>query len=682
MSELTNRIRSKYPQYQNIPDQELESRVLAKYPQYKSLTSPQKSIGGFAKNVVTSGARLLGDTASAALNVFNPNMQKNTVANIARLTTGAAQLADPTRGNQIVSAIPGLGAVQSKAGNQERQAKAVGQFYKDRYGGIDNITNTLYNDPVGVVADAATVATGVGGALRGGGAVATKIGLAGKSNTLTKAGRTASNIGRTVDPIMVAGKGVGAVKTAGLKFGGRTKPMLASRADQMVTRGIGNPAQQAKLEKLTGRKVADFIDEYDLYDRSPDSIQSATKKIGADFDTRASSTTRNVEVGKVVRAFDDEIAKLSEGAGGQLADATRQKIAELQRRKQMYLDSIVKNDRQLFSRTTQANRTDPLSSLKQEARNKSQLAAGFNSIDDIPLSKEAKKMSFKDFNKEYGFYFEGDTSQNYFNGSAREFYNQSTTPKVEPISSPSRTFLQSRNLSSPLQVPMKQVTDFRRRVIDPDVPMSEFGLNPKEVGKAGGTKTSRDIFKRELQKLDPELKKLGMDYRMAKGLEPIYEASAARAANRQLLNFTKLGSAGIGGILGGVPGAVGGFAAERIINSPAFIKAGSKALRALSSPQSQSASKLTKAQRSLQRQLGNLQSYANPTTFNAVYQTGRVGRMADPLEQELLQEFPPELQTYIQELPQEEKSDLLDNIARAQGLDVEEMRKKRLNFRR
>lgn len=580
MSELTNRIRSKYPQYQNIPDQELESRVLAKYPQYKSLTSSQKSVGGFAKNVVTSGAKLLGDTASAALNVFNPNMQKNTVANIARLTTGAAQLADPTRGNQIVSAIPGLGAVQSRTGNQEAQAKAVGQFYKDRYGGIDNITNTIYNDPVGVVADAATVATGVGGALRGGGAIATKMGLAGKSNALTRAGRTASNIGRTVDPIMVAGKGVGAVKAGGLKFGGRVKPMLANRADKMVTRGIGNPAQQAKLEKLTGRKVADFIDEYDLYDRSPDSIQSATKKIGTDFDTRASSTTRNVEVGKVVRAFDDEIAKLSEGAGGQLADATRQKIVELQRRKQMYLDSIV-----------------------------------------------------------------GDNA-------------------------------------SPLQVPMKQVTDFRRRVIDPDVPMSEFGLNPKEVGKAGGTKTSRDIFKRELQKLDPELKKLGMDYRMAKGLEPIYEASAARAANRQLLNFTKLGSAGVGSILGGVPGAVGGFAAERIVNSPAFIKAGSKTLKALSSPRSQSASKLAKAQRPLQRQLGNLQSYANPTTFNAVYQTGRVGRMLDPLEQELVQEFPPELQTYIQELPQEEKMDLLDNIARAQGLDVEEMRKKRLNFRR
>lgn len=37
MSELAARIKSKYPQYQNVPDDELEQKIVAKYPQYASM---------------------------------------------------------------------------------------------------------------------------------------------------------------------------------------------------------------------------------------------------------------------------------------------------------------------------------------------------------------------------------------------------------------------------------------------------------------------------------------------------------------------------------------------------------------------------------------------------------------------------------------------------------------------
>lgn len=590
MSELTNRIRSKYPQYQNIPDQELESRVLAKYPQYKSLTTPQKSVGGFAKNVVTSGVKLLGDTASAALNVFNPNMQKNTVANIARLTTGAAQLADPTRGNQIVSAIPGLGAVQDRAGNQEGQAKAVGQFYKDRYGGIDNIANTIYNDPVGVVADAATVATGIGGALRGGGAAATKLGLAGKSNTLTRAGRTASNIGRTIDPLMVAGKGVSRVGGA---VASKVRPTLFNRADRMVTAGIGTPDKQYALQQKAGRSVSSFIDEYDLYDRSSEKAAQVVNDIGEQFDTSAMNANKSMSVGQIIKAFDDEIAKLSEGSGGQIADATQQKINELQRLRQKYLDSIVQsNETDIFKRkyTTAGTRKNP-------------------------------------------------------------------TKKVQAT-------------SSPINVPLKRVTEFRKNVIDPDIPKSEFGLNPRDTGKAGGTKTARNIFRRESIKVAPELEKLGLDYGMAKELQKILEKSEIRQANRQPFNIHKLGGSLAGGVVAGAPGVIGGFLIEQIVNHPYFIKHASKGLK-----------------KALEIQLPqNRYTQAGAGLAGGLYQTGRIGRMAN-----VNQTQPISASTQTQLMPQSQilpydnytpQSDLLDNIARAQGLDVEEMRKKRLNFRR
>jgi len=51
--------------------------------------------------------------------------------------------------------------------NQQRAtatADAVGQFYKDRYGGLQNIKQTLITDPVGAAADLSTVLAGTGAA--------------------------------------------------------------------------------------------------------------------------------------------------------------------------------------------------------------------------------------------------------------------------------------------------------------------------------------------------------------------------------------------------------------------------------------------------------------------------------------------------------------------------------------
>jgi hypothetical protein len=67
---------------------------------------------------------------------------------------------------------------------------------------------------------------------------------------------------------------------------------------------------------------------------------------------------------------------------------------------------------------------------------------------------------------------------------------------------------------------------------------------------------------------DPRLKKLGEDIAYANKVMPIFEGAQTRGANRQLLNFTKMGSAGLGGITHGIPGAVAGFFTEQILNNP------------------------------------------------------------------------------------------------------------------
>lgn len=431
---------------------------IGEYMRLKGTSAPQKkSVGGFMGNVVKSGARSAADLMGAVVNTLNPNMEKNTVANLGRLAIGAGQLLIP--GEQ----------------GYENNARAVGNFYKDRYGGLDKIANTLYNDPVGVGLDVAAVASGVGGALKG-------AGTASKIAGLTKAGNAFTKAAGFADPFALAGKGIGKVASTG-----RTKfaSGLARASDDIVTRGIGNPAAQAKLAQKGGRSVASFIDEYNLYDRTPEAAGRAKSGILNQYDDLAMRSGKQVQMGQIMQAFDAEIVKLSQGVGGVISDANQAKIAELIRRRDQLL----------------------------------QAAGG--------TVNEAGSLT-----------------------------------------------------SSPIQAGVDTLTDFRRNVIDPDVPQSMYNLDARGSGAAQGVKQSRDIVKGAIDSSDPRLAKLGKDYGMAKGMEKILTQAESRGNNRQLFNFTKLGGAGVGGLMSGAPGVVAGFALETMTNHPKFIAGASKTMRA------------------------------------------------------------------------------------------------------
>lgn len=76
----------------------------------------------------------------------------------------------------------------------EKVADAVGQHFKERYGGMDNITKSFNDDPVGVLLDLSTVLTG-------GGAAAAKL-----PSVAGKVGEVAAQAGRAVDPLTAVGK--------------------------------------------------------------------------------------------------------------------------------------------------------------------------------------------------------------------------------------------------------------------------------------------------------------------------------------------------------------------------------------------------------------------------------------------------------------------------------------------
>lgn len=431
------------------------------YMRMKGVKAPQKkSVGGFMGNIVGSGFRAVGDLGGALINTVNPDMEKNTVANLGKLVIGTLQYIDPT---------------QALGTKYEKNAKAVGQFYLDRYGSVDKVINTLYNDPVGMALDVGAVLSGAGGALKGAGSVSKVAGL-------TKVGNAFSKAASFADPISLAGRGGGKI-LSGTR--GKLISKLDSAGENLVTRGIGNPAAQAKAARKGGRSVASFIDEYDLYDRSPDTASTVKRGISNQYDTLATKSGKSVQMANLVKQFNDEIARLQGGVNGVVSDANQSKIAELVRRRDQLLQ-----------------------------------AAG-GAIDD-----------------------------------------------------------KGNLISSPLNVKVETLTDFRRNVIDPDVPQSMFNLDAKGSGAAQGVKQSRDIVKSGIDSSDKRLAKLGRDYGMAKSLEKILSDSQTRGQNRQMFNFTKLGGAGVGGIISGAPGVVTGFALESMVNHPKFIAGASKAMRA------------------------------------------------------------------------------------------------------
>ena len=82
-------------------------------------------------------------------------------------------------------------------GDQRASAEAAGEFFVDRLGGWENIKRTIATDPVGAVADLATVLSG--GALAG----ARLPGIAGQ------VARVSGTVGKALDPASAAARGVG-----------------------------------------------------------------------------------------------------------------------------------------------------------------------------------------------------------------------------------------------------------------------------------------------------------------------------------------------------------------------------------------------------------------------------------------------------------------------------------------
>jgi hypothetical protein len=149
------------------------------------------------QNLPSSAAQLVSDVT---MPIRHPIQ---TAQSLASLGKGIYQLATP--GEQP----------------DEATAKAVGQFFADRYGSFEGFKNAFAKDPLGIVSDISVVLTG------GAGLAAKVPSLAGKTTSAI------SKVGNVIDPVQATGKAISATAQGAGKV---ITPLLG------VTTGSGGDA--------------------------------------------------------------------------------------------------------------------------------------------------------------------------------------------------------------------------------------------------------------------------------------------------------------------------------------------------------------------------------------------------------------------------------------------------------
>lgn len=327
-------VRQKFPQYNDLSDQELASALHSKFYSDIPFSQFSQQIGLNYQEPETgfSAARMVSNIPSSAAGIAQDIIRAfaspvETAKNVGNLGMGLFSKA-------VSGGLP-----------EEKYAEALGQMYKQRYGGTKEALKTLETDPVGVASD-------VAGLFTGGGLVA------GKIPGLVKAGETAAKIGTAIDPLLAAKNatlyGVGKVLPESLpislynsaaKFG--TTLGLDER-NKLVTTALENnlmPTDEGVgklvgIQKSLGNKIDELI-------------------------SAADATGTNIPRSAVYKHISD----LKKTLGGPTLDADKRlaEINSIAKSFNQYMDSLGKTS--LTPSELQKFKTSAYSDINFEARN-------------------------------------------------------------------------------------------------------------------------------------------------------------------------------------------------------------------------------------------------------------------------------------------------------------------------
>ena len=222
-------------------------------------------------NIPQSTAQFVTDIATPFLSPVD------TVTTLGKLGAGLMQLA-----------IPG------EQGNEEL-ARAVGSYYADRYGGIDNVLKTLKEDPVGILSDVALMATGAGAGVKA-------TGQASKIQKVADVGETIKKTGIGIDPATPIFSGtvstMGKLNNAldGSVRGTKAKQFIKDIPSEILGKMTGTGAEVSQLSYEAGRKGGEakkrlrdnrmgVVDETQVVDEAMDILGKQQKAIADDLTT-------------------------------------------------------------------------------------------------------------------------------------------------------------------------------------------------------------------------------------------------------------------------------------------------------------------------------------------------------------------------------------------------------------
>jgi hypothetical protein len=212
----------------------------------KPTDSPMATVGKTIGNIPGS-AYNFGKTVVSA--VANP---ARTADSIGSLGAGAFQaLGEKAMGRPIANKTP-------DEQKNEQTFNAVKDFFASRYGGIDNIANTIVSDPVGFATDLATALEGGGALLKGAGNVSKVEAISNAGKVVSKAGEAIQPIRAVVPALKVAAKASKGAAALGQKLAGYATSQATGLSPDTIKRIISNPEDfsPAAMKEFTREGVA------------------------------------------------------------------------------------------------------------------------------------------------------------------------------------------------------------------------------------------------------------------------------------------------------------------------------------------------------------------------------------------------------------------------------------------
>jgi len=238
-----------------------EFDTVAKAYEEAKAETPQKGWEGSSNQGGPSAAiRMLRNIPGSALR-FGKGIAEAVTSPV---QTGKAALDAVAGGLRNLTPAPIRNVIDTLDPNPEAAQRAtgvadqMGQFYKDRYGGLDNLKKTVVEDPVGAAADLSTV-LGVGGALAPG-KMGQALNVASKyTNPLSVIPPVVKGTGALAKHTLGMVTGAGAESAAQAFGSGRyVKPeFLANLKGEVPISGIIDEAKHG-LENMRLQKSADY----------------------------------------------------------------------------------------------------------------------------------------------------------------------------------------------------------------------------------------------------------------------------------------------------------------------------------------------------------------------------------------------------------------------------------------